>query len=277
MGNIKDLAIIKTARTANDWLVLQDDSNNQTYRIKASNFVAGLAASSAFNYGNDANYSNRLLLLKGNGTDGQSTFTDNSSYNRTITNQGSPIITTSQSRFDGSSIYFDGASSLSMPSASELSIGNGDFTIQAWIQPLSVTGSRVILDRYSASVAWSWWFGLNGNKLRFVVRSSPADSNWTDITGSVSLPLLQWSYVGVRVTVDTVIHPTNKSLVLWVNGARDGSATHTISLNSSLPLTVGRSQVTANNYFYGYLDDLRFSNRSEDLSIIPGRGFPISV
>ncbi|MBD2236120.1 LamG domain-containing protein [Aulosira sp. FACHB-113] len=217
-----------------------------------------------------------MLLLKGNGSDGQSTFTDNSNYNRTITTQGSPIITVSQSRFDGSSIYFDGASSLSMPSASELSFGNSDFTIQAWVQPLSVTGTRVILDRYSASTAWSWFLALNGNKLRFVVRAD-STSNWTDIIGSVSLPLLQWSYIGVRVTVDTVIHPTNKSLVLWINGVRDGSATHTISLNNSLPLTVGRAQSTANNYFYGYIDDLRFSNRAEDLSIIPGRGFPISA
>lgn len=276
MTNIKDLSITKTVAGDSDLLVLQNQSTSETYKITKANFVAGLATSSTPSYGADVNYSNRLLLLKGNGTDGQSTFTDNSSYNRTITKVGSPIITTSQSRFDGSSIYFDGASSLSVPSASELSIANGDFTIQAWIQPLSVTGTRVIVDRYNAATAWSWWFGLNGNKLRFVIRSSPADSNWTDVTGSISIPILQWSYIGVRATLETGIYPSVKALSLWVNGTRDTNTQHSPSLNSSLPLTIGRSQVTANNYFYGYIDDLRFSNRSEDLSIIPGRGFPIS-
>jgi len=56
----------------------------------------------------DPNYSSVSLLLNGNGTNGSTTFTDSSVNNHTITRNGNAQISTTQSKFGGSSMYFDG-------------------------------------------------------------------------------------------------------------------------------------------------------------------------
>ena len=72
-------------------------------------------------------FHNNSLLLHGDGTNGSTTFKDDSINNHTITAYGNAQISTAQSKFGGSSIYFD---------------GNGDYLIY---YPVHRTGQRVLM------------------------------------------------------------------------------------------------------------------------------------
>ena len=67
------------------------------------------------------------LLIQGNVGTGQN-FTDSSLSNHTITANGDVTHSTTQSKFSGSSIYFDSNDSLSVPDSADWNIGSGDFT-----------------------------------------------------------------------------------------------------------------------------------------------------
>jgi len=77
-----------------------------------------------------------VLLLHMDGSDGSTTFTDASSHGQVVTSIGNASISTAQSKFGGSSAYFDGASELSVPSTLADIPSGTDFTIEAWIYPL---------------------------------------------------------------------------------------------------------------------------------------------
>ena len=56
----------------------------------------------------DPDFANVSLLLHGDGTNGSTTIVDSSSSSKTVTAVGDAQISTAQSKFGGSSIYFDG-------------------------------------------------------------------------------------------------------------------------------------------------------------------------
>lgn len=87
--------------------------------------------SSSFIPGGDPYFSNVSLLLLLNGDNNSTTFTDSSSIGHTVTRTNA-IISTTQSKFDGSSMYLNGSSYLSIPSHTSLNMGTGDFTIEFW-------------------------------------------------------------------------------------------------------------------------------------------------
>jgi len=77
--------------------------------------------------GNYFQYVNLLLHL--NGGNGSTSFIDSSSNTVSVTGVGNPIISTSNSKFDGSSLYLDGSSALRFSSINL----TGDYTIEVWV------------------------------------------------------------------------------------------------------------------------------------------------
>lgn len=70
-----------------------------------------------------------------NGTDASTTFTDSSSYSKTITAEGNAQIDTAQSKFGGASGLFDGTGDrLTIPDSADWDFGTGDFTIDFWVR-----------------------------------------------------------------------------------------------------------------------------------------------
>ena len=78
-------------------------------------------------------YDDVSLLLKMNGANGSTTFLDSSQFGHTVTANGNAAISTAQSKFGGSSAYFDGTGDyLTVPDSSQFEFGSGDFTIELW-------------------------------------------------------------------------------------------------------------------------------------------------
>lgn len=89
----------------------------------------------------DPHYNNVSLLLHMGGSNGSTSFIDSSSTPKTITVNGNAQISTTQSKFDGSSAYFDGNGDYLSLSNPDFSFGTGDFTIEAWVYSSDVSST----------------------------------------------------------------------------------------------------------------------------------------
>ena len=83
----------------------------------------------------DPYYDNVSLLLHGDGTNGSTTIVDNSPSPKTMTALGNAQISTTESLFGGSSLYFDGSGNDAIQTlpGNDFVYGTGPFTLEAWI------------------------------------------------------------------------------------------------------------------------------------------------
>ena len=82
----------------------------------------------------DTNWANVVALLKMDGAEGSTSFTDSSTYGRTVTAVGHAKVTQIQSKFGDGSLSLDGSGDrVTMASSSDLSFGTDDFTLEAFV------------------------------------------------------------------------------------------------------------------------------------------------
>ncbi|MEA5601072.1 LamG domain-containing protein [Nostoc sp. UHCC 0252] len=251
LKQIKDIGITKTSAENGDFLLLQNPSTSETYKITKENLLAGLLSDTT------VVQPTTLLLLHGEGTNGGTSIIDSSSFGRTATRGGNPVTSTTQKKLETSSLYFDGASFLTFPASSDFDLKQNDFAVQAWIYPTSVSGSRAILDRYNSTIPFSWQFALNNGKLNFYIRNSSASGALLSLDGDTTLAINTWYHVGVK--------RINGVISLWLNEELDAISLVNARLNSSLVLTVGKQGNVSNFYYQGYLDELLFTKNGETL------------
>jgi len=191
----------------------------------------------------DPNFGNVVLLLHGEGTNLAQVITDNSTYGRTATVSGNTQTRTAQFKFGTSSMYFDGTGDYltytSIPSIT------GDFVLDLHFRPDSVTGGvgRVIFDnRTSAGDA-------NGFALFGFGTGLNVYSNNTTVmsTGSI-LAAATWTYVRMRRVSGVIYLETDGVLRdTWTTSAAFSRAR----------VVLGRDDPGANQYFIGYMDEVR--------------------
>ena len=94
--------------------------------------------SGAIRVGNlDPYYGNVSLLLHMNGSSSDSIY-DYSQYNNSITKFGNASLSSNQSKYGGSSAYFDGNGDyLTTNSSANLAFGTNDFTFECWFYTVS--------------------------------------------------------------------------------------------------------------------------------------------
>jgi hypothetical protein len=168
---------------------------------------------------------------------------------------GGAQISTTQSKFGGASMYFDGngdylyvAPSNNLP----FLFGSGDFTVEAWIYPSSVSGYQYICSVWGTSgqsdtTYSSWQLRTNSANLETVLQSG---STTTSITGSgTSLSANTWQHVALTRASNTVR--------LFINGTQVASQAYSSTLNSPASAFVVGLQISNLNPYTGYIDDLR--------------------
>ena len=167
----------------------------------------------------DLYWDNVSLLLKMNGTNGSNTFTDSSSNAFTVTANGNAQISTTQSKFGGSSGYFDGNGDyLTLNGQSAFAFGTGDFTVELWFyliqasgqlfdfRPLNTNGAYPVLGLYAngdvsyyvntqerilavAGITTATWYHLAltraGTSTKIFVDGQQVGPTWTDTTNYV--------------------------------------------------------------------------------------------
>ena len=180
------------------------------------------------------------------GTNGSTTFTDESNNALSVTPDGAQI-STAQSKFGGASCLLDGTSdSLSLSDTSALRMESGDFTIEFWIYFNSIASYQTPFDKgYTDANGIVLQTGNGtGRLIAYVGGSAVITESGTGSTGS-------WiHYALVR---------SGTSLTLYRDGVSSGTATNSTNLNSTDTVYIGRGNVGNLWPVNGYIDDFRIT------------------
>lgn len=140
--------------------------------------------------------------------------------------------------------YFDGSDTLSIAQTTALDLGSGDFTIEAWIWPVSRSGNQRILAKQVAG--GSYIFRLNAT-----TGYPYLEIDGSGIVTATSAPDLNaWSHIAIVRNSNTV--------TIYINGVSAGSATYSGTPNAGSTTTYIASNANTNEFFTGYISNLRF-------------------
>lgn len=176
------------------------------------------------------------LLVHGN-----STLVDNSASAKSITNT-SVSISSSASKFGGASCFFNGTAYYTVTADADLTFGTGDFTIDFWIYATDVTAGDPFevgsYDNYDGVFLQL----VSGNLWTYVNRSGGQ---------SMALSANTWTHVAIVRSGGT--------LYGFKNGALQWSVANSANVIPTAPLQVGLANNMYQQYFNGYMDELRVS------------------
>jgi Concanavalin A-like lectin/glucanases superfamily len=186
--------------------------------------------------GGDANFSNVVLLMRADGTDGSTTFLDHSLSTKTLTANGNVQIDTAQSQWGGSSALFDGTGDyVSAVASTDFEFGSGDFTIEFWVRVNSGSDFSVFYTEdgktslhYDAS-RWVW----RANDLNVFVTADSAGATFDHVA-------LVRNGSTTRVYRNAVLIAT-------------GTSIDCVNTNSAIRIGTGYRSLN------GWLDDLRIT------------------
>ena len=201
-------------------------------------------------------------------------FTNAGIYDATSKNDletvGNAQISTTQSKWGGSSMAFDGTGDwlVAYGSLGDLSnFGAGDFTIEAWVRFSDLSGTRALCGKWGGASNRGWFFYYEANNIYFAY--STTGSNAIDALGSWTPSINTWYYVAVT--------RSGANLKLYVDGSQKGT-THNISTSSIYASTTVFSVAQRGDNFgalSGYLQDLRITKGyARDVTVVPTAAFP---
>ena len=204
----------------------------------------------------DQYYNSCSLLMHFDGSNGSTTFTDNSPNNLTVTAYNGAAISTVQSKFGGASALFDGTNDYltAIYNTSLLDWWTANYTLEMWVYAISfpaATGSGGSIGNLIGNMSFNsdtnyWSFGTNssGNVKFYYYNGSPQS-----FTSNLTLSLNVWTHLALV--------KSSAGVDIYVNGVKS-STTHTIvgtPLSSAgTPLTIGSY---TNGFYQGYIDELR--------------------
>jgi hypothetical protein len=161
---------------------------------------------------------------------------------------GGASISTTQSKFGGSSMYFDGTTDcLFRPTSPNFGYGTGDFTIEFWLYLNAVGTQTLVSNLASAGSTAPHIYYLTGSGLKYFTASADRIAGPALSTGT-------WYHIAIS--------RYSSSTRMFVNGSQVGS-TYADSNNydATAPLGVGDygSTPTGSNTLNGYINDLRIT------------------
>jgi phage protein U len=165
---------------------------------------------------------------------------------KTVFAQGDAKLSTAIKKFGTASLALDGTGDyVTVPTQPDFQFGTDNFTIEGWFYR-DTTGVAVSLFdfRTAATQTAPWLYIGAGGSLLYVVNSSNRIS-----TGSGTIGAGSWFHIALsRSGTDTR---------LFVNGTQVGSTYTDTNNYIQSPLTIGARYTGANEFFNGYIDDLR--------------------
>jgi hypothetical protein len=188
-------------------------------------------------------------------------FTNGAVFDNTAKNVletvGNAQISTTQSKYGGSSIAFDGTGDwLQIPYSSTTDLnGTTPFTIEFWVYMNSLSARGCAVARNNGSTAAGSQFDLNietTGQVNVQFYSSSSSITINSATGVITAA----SWIHVALTKDS-----SGNYKIFVNGTQSGSTTtNTGSINSpTIPLTIGAQSTSGGTALNGYLDDFRIT------------------
>lgn len=189
-------------------------------------------------------------------------FTNAAIYDATvqnvITTVGDAKTDTTTKQWSPSSTFLNGSANyLTMPATPQWAM-SGDWTLEAWIYPTTVSGVQIIINTRNLSAVTSPVMYLNGSSLVIDTGAAPVIS-----AGTISIN--SWQYVAAT--------RSGNSWKLFIGGSQVGiTTTNTTSYSTAYGCAIGRSSAGEN--FNGYIQDVRVTKGVARTIGTPGVAFP---
>jgi hypothetical protein len=176
-----------------------------------------------------------------------------------VTTVGSAVTDTTTKQWSPSSTFLNGSANyLTMPANPQWAM-SGDWTLEAWIYPTTVSGVQIIINTRNLSAVTSPVMYLNGSNLVIDTGAAPVIS-----AGTISIN--SWQYVAAT--------RSGNSWKLFIGGSQVGSTTtNTTSYSTAYGCAIGRSSAGEN--FNGYIQDVRVTKGvARTITASPSAAFP---
>ena len=193
------------------------------------------------------------LLLHLNGAEGATSIVDFSSSNHSITFNGDAHINTSESKFGGSSVLFDGTGDdIAVPDSDDWDFGGSDFTLDLWVY-LTATGGNYALISHGQTNGETWEFHYLGSSKNFQWQTESSAETDLTFTKSWNAALNTWYHIALVRSGD--------DWRTYVDGTQVGSTTSSSSNVPAEPgaLAIGGRGWSSGNKFDGFIDEVRVS------------------
>lgn len=227
-----------------------------------ANFAPAAISSGPLSF--DPYHSYTSLLLRMNGADASTTFTDESSTPKIVNANNNAQLKTAVKKYGTASGYFDGFGDyLTCPVSNDFAFGSSDFTIEAWVYAVAIPTQpskyAFIIAHDNIGTTRGWVLDLNETTGALAFAAFSSNTVVDSVVDSSPFPVGQWVHVAVT--------RSGTYLRLFKNGiiqATNTSAGNTVQ-NPNVGLLIGSNQqngvveTTGNWCFNGYLDDLRIT------------------
>lgn len=195
----------------------------------------------------DPYWDNVVLHLKAKGANASTVFGDAKGH--PITPYGNAQISTTQSKFGGAAMYFDGTGDYCLLSDSDDWYFPDDYTAEFYIYPVSFASSTYNFILVQGA-AW-WGIGVYGSSADW--RLMDAGGSYVTLTGGSGAVLTTGSWQHLAFA------RSGTTLRLFLNGVLVGSCTDSgARSNYSYALAIGAAS-NGTYFFTGYLDDIRIT------------------
>jgi hypothetical protein len=246
---------VVSVASLNNQTILYNFSSSQEATITGltlTNNNWGINVVEEWNSGSgDIYYPSCSLLMHFSGSNNSTTFIDNSPNNLTITSNNGAKITSSISKFGGTSGFFDGTNDyLVSQTTPMLTFGTNDLTVELWIyQTVSSVSAykALVIDNVYGSVG-GWALYSYNNQLNLYKGSAGGGAEI--ISPSGTLTLNSWNHV-----VWTRASGNNR---IFINGTQVGTTVSDSTNYTSSAIYVGSNKFGTLN-FAGYIDELRIT------------------
>ena len=223
-----------------------DDAASWTTLVTYSGIKwPGTAALGAGGADGDPLFSSVISLLNMNGVDGSTTFPD--AKGLAYSSYGGAVVSTTTSKFGGSSAYFNGGGAFLQAFSSTFNVTASGFTVEAWVYPTA----------NPTTIATMIHVNVGSNHGLHIYRN-PAGNLAVDnglvgtTAGAIPMPLNTWSHFAVVVNAGVLKGYVN-GVECLSHAAQDYGTPNQIS--------VGRLTSAYGTYFYytGFIAELRIS------------------
>lgn len=197
-------------------------------------------------------YEYTTLLIHADGNNGQVCVRDETGKAVTVANNAT--ISTTQSKFGGSALSLDGVNDyLSLADSSDWSFGTGDFTIECWIRPGTVSVDQEIISQCGPLTPNDFFIVRLTSAAKIRAVAVVGGVTVTDRTGTTSLSANTWYHIAIVRNAGSV-----EIYVDGVANASGGTNGAGAWPNSSDRLVIGSDDDGSNDYS-GYLDEIRIT------------------
>ena len=199
------------------------------------------------------NDSDTLMLLHCDGTDGSTTFTDDTGTGRSpvgISANGNAQLDTAQSKFGGASAYVDGSGDYLQINDTP-TFGADDFTIEFWWRPTSK------VDTYPAM--WVNMDGYNTGAIHICDRHNAYSTKFSAFLYHSSISLVSSTTVSNNTWYHIALCRDGSTIRLFINGTAEASSSISGDIGDSARTFhwLGRN---SGYYVNGHMDEVRVSD-----------------